>query len=135
MLNPNGVLIISNNPLVKGILSSTYRIDFIDGGYEDVLIKVRDKVYLGHELLSHPLSGSVKPHETPYKSVLVSIPTTTLDAEMADIISTAIETAQKFEHQKRELTPKIHEDFQLIDYTLIASALDYEAIQGLNHMK
>ena len=40
-------------------------------GYEDVLIKVRDLVYDKHVLLTHPQASSLKPNQTPYRSVVV----------------------------------------------------------------
>ena len=66
----DGFLIITNNTLVKEKLGENYHVEYEDLSYEDTLRKVRDRVYLGHKLLTHPLSGSVKPNETPYKSVM-----------------------------------------------------------------
>ena len=39
--------------------------------YEAVLIKVRDLVYDRHVLLTHPQASSLKPNQTPYRSVAV----------------------------------------------------------------
>ena len=39
--------------------------------YEDTLIKVRDYVYEKHQLLTHPQASSLKPNQTPYRSVLI----------------------------------------------------------------
>ncbi len=66
--------IITNNPLVREKLGQDYQVEFYECSYEDILEKVKDEVYRGCKLLTHPLSGSVKPNETPYKSVMVSIP-------------------------------------------------------------
>ena len=65
-------IIITNNSMVRDELSANYQVEYEDISYEDVLRKVRDRVYAGHKLLTHPLSGSVKPNETPYKSVMIS---------------------------------------------------------------
>ena len=65
-------IIITNNPLVKERLGNEYEVVFTEISYEEVLKKVRTFVYNKHELLTHPLSGSVKPNETPYKSIMVS---------------------------------------------------------------
>jgi hypothetical protein len=47
-------------------------INFIETDMTGVLVYVRDKIHKGHKLLTHPLSGSIKPNESPYKSVLIS---------------------------------------------------------------
>ncbi len=39
--------------------------------YEEVLMKVRDMVYDRHVLLTHPQASSLKPNQTPYRSVVV----------------------------------------------------------------
>ena len=39
--------------------------------YRDVLLKVRDLVYDRHILLTHPQASSLKPNQTPYRSIMV----------------------------------------------------------------
>ena len=73
-------IIITNNPLIVEKLGQEYTVEYEDISYEDTLKKVRNYVYKGHELLTHPLSGSVKPNETPYKSVMVSEKATALNS-------------------------------------------------------
>lgn len=92
-----------------------------------VLNKVRDEVHKGHVLLTHPLSGSIKPFETPYKSVLITCNGSSLDFSSLQWIEDAILKAKSFEQsdyfQGRMLTEKIKKDFQLIDYHLILSGI------------
>ncbi|MGL6131078.1 MAG: GrdX family protein, partial [Fusobacteriaceae bacterium] len=69
-------MIVTNNPKVNKELKNlkfegNFDID-IEIGYIDILYKVRNLIHLGHTLLTHPLSGSIKPSETPYKSVVLS---------------------------------------------------------------
>lgn len=64
-------LIITNNPVVFKKISDRYPVIYKDVSYGDILKEVRDRVHMGCRLLSHPLSGSVKPNETPYKSIMV----------------------------------------------------------------
>jgi len=116
-------MIITNNPLVEKKLGEEYRILFYDISYEDILKEVRDRIYEGYLLLSHPLSGSVKPNETPYKSVMISVKKGNLDMQSMEIIENALQATQKFELKSNRYKPEIYEDFQLIDYTLIESAL------------
>lgn len=124
-------LLVTNNPLVKKCMEESYPICFVEGGYRDVLIKVRDMVYAGHTLYTHPLSGSVKPNETVYRSIAVSEKTHEFSADFSEIISNSIVTFDKFTPRKRILTDAILKDFQLVDYMLIAGAMDFDAAAAL----
>ncbi|MFQ7312098.1 GrdX protein [Drancourtella sp. An210] len=115
--------IITNNPLVLEKLGDEYQVEYYEISYEDVLEKVRDEVYKGYRLLTHPLSGSVKPNETPYKSVMVSVSKSGADPDGMKIIENAIAACKKFEFKSDKYKPQVYEDFRLIDYTLISSAL------------
>ena len=65
-------MVITNNPLVWDRLKETRHVVYREISYEEILREVRDRIHEGHTLLSHPLSGSVKPNETPYKSIMIS---------------------------------------------------------------
>jgi len=119
--------LISNNPLVYEKYSDEKDIIFSNAyTYLDVLSITRNKIHEGHHLLTHPLSGSVKPNETPYKTVAITLDKCVLDFQSLSIIEECINTAQKFiEGKKVPLwTEKLLEDFQLIDYYLIQNAID-----------
>lgn len=116
-------IIITNNSMVRDELSTSYQVEYEDISYEDVLRKVRDRVYAGHKLLTHPLSGSVKPNETPYKSVMISTEPGKLDLESVEIIERAIHSCAKFEFRSDKYKPEVYEDFRTIDFTLISSAI------------
>ncbi|MCT4617817.1 MAG: GrdX family protein [Marinisporobacter sp.] len=94
--------------------------------YLDILAITRDKIHEGHKLMTHPLSGSVKPNETPFKSTIVTKEMGRLHIESLEIIEGSIKTAEKFISGKK--TPlwseKILEDFKVIDYCLIKGALE-----------
>ena len=64
-------IIITNNPLVKEKYVDK-EVEFYDKKYQEILQIVKNKIALGHKMLTHPLSGSVKPKETPYKSIMIS---------------------------------------------------------------
>lgn len=126
--------IITNNPLVKQCVPKEYLVEFHEGiGYRDVLVLVRDLVYAGHRLYTHPLAGSVKPNETPYKSVVVSRLPKKMENDEAMLISSSIETFDKFKPIGWNLAERHHKDFQLIDYTLLCGALQIDALAGLNN--
>lgn len=116
-------IIMTNNPLVRDRYRGQYSVEYQDGVYMDLLVRVRDKVHAGHKLLTHPLSGSVKPNETPYKSVMISQKRGTMDLESLSIIEEAIVTCRKFPVKYDGLPQRALEDFQLVDLTLIDSAI------------
>ncbi|MEG0108857.1 MAG: GrdX family protein [Lachnospiraceae bacterium] len=115
--------IITNNPLVYEELKNEYEMLYLDITYKQILFKVRDMCHLGHKLLSHPLSGSVKPNETPYKSVMVSLKKEKIDIESIAIIENCIASCDKFEDLGKHWSEKVLDDFRLIDYTLISSGI------------
>jgi hypothetical protein len=116
--------VITNNPLVKEELSNKEDICYFEATYEDILLEVRACIYDGYKLLSHPLSGSVKPGETPYKSVLISTKKETVDIQSARIIEQALETRRKFVDRTKGLKESVLSDFQMVDMTLLESALE-----------
>ncbi len=115
--------ILTNNPLVKRELSGIEDICYFELTYEGVLLKARDLIFDGYKLLSHPLSGSVKPGETPYKSILVSTSQESLDMQSIKLIEKALESCKKFVDRTDGLKDDVLSDFQIIDMTLLESAL------------
>ena len=144
-------IIITNNPLVRDKYKDL-EVEYYDVSYQEVLQLVKNKIALGHKILTHPLSGSVKPKETPYKSIMISKNTVganasnaganekpvggeqssglisaygahPVDIESLEIIEDAIATCEKFKERSDKWTPQVLEDFQLVDFTLIDSAI------------
>lgn len=116
-------LILTNNPLVLEKLGDTHKIVYCEASYEGLLKEVRDRVHEGHLLLSHPLSGSVKPNETPYKSIMLSAGKGEVDPGSVVIIENAIEACRKFVFKSDKYKPEVYDDFQMIDWTLLESAI------------
>ncbi|MGL4911548.1 MAG: GrdX family protein, partial [Romboutsia sp.] len=88
------MLIVTNNPIVR--LKVTDReVLHKDITYIEILKECRNLVHTGYELLSHPLYGSVKPNETPYRSIIMK-KGKNLDANSVMLIEEAISTASKF---------------------------------------
>ena len=96
-------------------------VEFHDADCLGVFKAVRDKIHLGHGLLTHPLSGSVKPGETPYKTVVVTGGKGDLDHRSLAIIEESIQTCIKLTANaaKNDWGKKQLADFRLIDYNLI----------------
>lgn len=124
------VLIVTNNPLVKEKIEGNYNIDFVDGGILEVMEKLRDMIHTGSILLTHPLSGSVKPGQTPYKSVMIHIVKGNVDADSLIMIEDAIDNCKKFVKRVDEFREGTDEDKRFIDYTLISSGIEsFEALR------
>lgn len=121
-------LLITNNPKVNQRLQGQIEIEFYeDGSHLDILKKVRGLVHEGYQLETHPLSGSIKPNETPYKSIIVSLPSGKItDLNGAMIMEDAIHTAEKFIQNKKTPVwiPRVLEDFSEIDYALISGTIE-----------
>jgi hypothetical protein len=115
--------IVTNNPLVQEKYGGEYPVEMVEGGYKDVLLALRDAIHRGAVLLTHPLSGSVKPGETPYKSVLIDDKTGPLDFNSLELIENSLAAYEKFHPSNAAAVDRVRQDFQLVDYTLISSAL------------
>ena len=133
--NPRDFLILTNNPLVPACMEGRglYTVRFQpERSVREILVEARDLVYAGHVLYTHPLAGSVKPNETPYKSLIVSREAHGFDAQHGEMIASAIAVFDKFKPLGRTFPPSVLEDFQLIDYTLLAGAIGFDAQAGLS---
>ena len=92
-------VMLTNNPLVRDFYTGQMEVDFVDSyGYFDVLDRIRKLVHKGWIIETHPLSGSVKPNETPYKSVILQKTEdgAPLDFQSLQIVEKSIETYVKF---------------------------------------
>ena len=119
------MIIITNNPLICDKFNKTGSVVFVDGSYMDVLCNVRDRIHKGSKLISHPLMGSVKPNETPYRTIIIDKGEGNLDLASLSIIEDSIEACRKFliDRQAPLWGEKVLEDFRFIDLKLIESAL------------
>lgn len=128
-------IIITNNPRVRDAYGMKYFVIYEDCSFDEVLYMTRDKLHKGHKLLTHPLSGSVKPNETPYKSIMISAERGQLDDESIMIMEDAINVAtnkkfDRYRERQKLLNERILADFQMIDYFLITGAIE-SAMTGL----
>lgn len=120
-------VLITNNSYVYDKYKNTMELIFQeDFDYMEILELVRDKVHEGHKLLTHPLSGSVKPNETPYKTIMVLKEKGELDKSGLSIVEESILTARKFMTNKTtpQWTESVLDDFKVIDLSLIENVID-----------
>ncbi|MCX7695276.1 MAG: GrdX family protein [Caloramator sp.] len=121
-------VILTNNPLTKSSLENKYSVLYKkEASLLDILMFARDYVHKGHRLLTHPLMGSIKPNQTPFKSVAVSKECfNDVDLLSLEIIEESILKAEQLIKSKKTpvYTDKVLEDFSLIDFDLIKNALN-----------
>ena len=118
-------IIITNNSQVAERYESIYSVEYYEMTLKQILLLVRDRVHLGHVLLTHPLAGSIKPNETPFKSVLISRSKGQTDLQSVRIIEESIETCEKFHTVKfPNMSQRMRDDFGQIDLSLIENALE-----------
>lgn len=122
-------LLVTNNKRCLEELKDRVRVEFLEkGSYLDVLLKVRDYIQNQYILETHPMAGSIKPNQTPYRSVLVSDRKTGqeewLEGEL--MIEDAILQTEKFLHDRptRTWTETMLEDFRQVDLDLIRNAIN-----------
>lgn len=120
MITLEKAIIVSNNPLVWNRYPKTLK---ILGSFRDVLISVRNDIHKGSSLITHSLAGSVKPNETPYKSLIILKKEGKLDFQSLTSIEKGIETVDKFLLLDRDWSEQVLRDFQIIDADLLESAL------------
>ncbi len=117
------IFIVSNNELV----SNEYPTLEVDGDLDAVFTKVRDLVHEGFVILTHPLSGSVKPHETEFKSIVLARGNGNIDYSSLHLIENAINTSAKFSRPNRDYgkdNERIKNDFMFIDLSLLKTGIE-----------
>ena len=116
--------IVTNNDRVADKYKDMMNVEMVDS-YEEVLIKARDMVYDRHRLLTHPQAGSLKPNQTPYRSIIVYPSDNSSNMDDVMMIEKAIETFNKFREIKE--TPKYEEkianDYKTIDLSMIDNVM------------
>ncbi len=113
------MLIITNNPYVNEKYKNSY---FIVGTSKELLTKVRDMIYKGHELISHPLGASLRMMLSPYRSIIITDKVVTLNNFHVEIVSKSIEMyINTIGRRKNDL--KNEKDYAAIDLLLLESAL------------
>ena len=120
-------LLVTNNPLLRNAVPSC---DFIDGNPLAVLLRSRDYVHLGWILLSHPLYGNLRPHQHPYRSILLERPDgeprPPLDLQSLEYVENAlgVYSAEKERILSDKGMPEgVRDDFAVIDAELMKESL------------
>ncbi|NLL18113.1 MAG: GrdX protein [Clostridia bacterium] len=116
-------ILITNNPLVWQTYPESIQ---IKGSFREVLLRARDGIHRGQRLITHPLTGSLKPNQTPYKSIILDEEpgNQAIDLVSLQMIEKSLATVDKLGPIKVQLTAKMLEDYQVIDLSFIESAWD-----------
>ena len=111
-------MIITNN---QRVAENHQDAIYINGDMNELYKKVRDFVYIGHKLHTHPLSASIGMLHSPVKSVILSNDKH-FDQSSMKIISESIE---KYNTLIGKRQPKIarQSDYELLDLELTNTAL------------
>ena len=123
--------IITNNPRVNEHYSDKFNLEFFpDDTQAEILIRARNKIHLGAKLLIHPMPGRIKPHETPYKSVLLEEGASETNFYSVVIIEDSIKMTEKYLNNTvyTKYYDELTQDLQYIDKLLLDSGI--EEIRG-----
>lgn len=117
-------LVITNNPQVPELLSYS-EVLHVEGSVLDIYIAARDYIHKGHTLVTHPLSGSLKPGKIPYKSVVLSGERQNLDLQSLHLIESSIETYHNTSSRAvQKLKADMLKDYAIIDLSHLEAALE-----------
>ncbi|MDR7855840.1 GrdX family protein [Tissierella sp.] len=125
MTNEMNYQIVTNNPTVK---DDYEEVIFVEGGFGDVLLKVRDLVHSGFELINHPLGASSRMFFSPYRSIAIREKSQGKHDIHVETIENSIENYNKHTSMKKADMAN-SEDYALIDSELLKSSLhEFERI-------
>ncbi|MBQ9069683.1 MAG: GrdX family protein [Eggerthellaceae bacterium] len=117
------MIVVTNNPLLHAEPNAL----FVDGSFRDVLVKVRDLVYSGHELVTHPLFASLGMMFSPYRTVVLGESCGRASDFEMELVEHAIQTYD----QATEGRVRLHEyddDYAWMDRSLYYSAMEDQGL-------
>lgn len=112
------VLIVSNNPLVWDAYAECRP---IHGEAREVLKQARDLVHLGHPLVGHPLAGSIRLQNSPFRSVVLGSRPGAYhirDIFLVEDLSSRLEAVNQQSQTEAAL-----KDYQYIDLSLLNAVI------------
>lgn len=118
------ILVTNNDRAAKKWGSSVKQVYLLES-YEEVLIKTRDLIHTKHKLLTHPQASSLKPNQTPYRTILLYEKGGEDNMEDICLIEKAIETFEKWNAIKKipRYDEKIAYDYKTIDLSMIENVI------------
>lgn len=127
-------LIITNNPKVYRRYGERFHTQYLPDSYLDVLIRIRDALHSGCRLLTHPMAGSLKPNQTPFRSAILEGNCGQKQSwDDLILIENSITAYHKFTAGRAtpDWTEKIRDDFATIDLSFMESAVGNASISKM----
>ena len=121
------ILIITNNERVAERFAAGFQVELL-AEYGEVLLRTRDALQTEYRLLTHPMSGSLKPNQTPFKTIILERVEKrgVLDMNSIELIERAMAAYHKF-YECREIpawSERSREDFRTVDLSLMEPAIE-----------
>ncbi len=123
------IVVVTNNPLLK----DEENVLFVEGTFKDVLVKVRDMVYSGNKLITHPLFASSRMNFSPFRTVLVGDKPDRVSPEECQIIEDSIILYDNLTARRRR-QPEHDDDYADMDLRLYEAALEEIEMLASSHV-
>ena len=93
--------------------------------YREVLEKTRDFIHAHRKLLTHPQASSLKPNQTPYRTILLYSEGERDNTGDVILIENALESFDKWSgiRQTQTYDEKIANDYKTIDLSMIENVI------------
>lgn len=120
-------LIITNNPKTEAEFREKEQMEFLpQADQREILRRARDLIHLGARLITHPMAGQIKPHETPYRSVFLEVGRGPLDENSLNIIEDSIAETNKFLEGscKKKYDEELLPGLQFMDLQLLSNGVE-----------
>lgn len=125
MFNLKNCILVTNNDRAAEKFRSSMKEIYLLDHYEEVLMKARDLIHTNHKLLTHPQASSLKPNQTPYRSILLYDEGGRDNISDILLIEEAIGAYEKWTAIKK--VPKYDEtiefDYKTIDLSMIENVI------------
>ena len=122
------MVVVTNNPLMKNEPDTL----FIEGPFRDVLVKARDMVYEGYELVTHPLFASLGMMWSPYRTVILGEKRDKATDFEIETVENSIHSYDQIMDGRRRLgrvyTQQVDDDYAWMDRSLYLSALEEQGM-------
>jgi hypothetical protein len=122
------LIIVTNNKLLSNELAV---LDFVEGDFFCVLMRVRDLVHEGHALISHPIGASMRMMFSPCRSVIVGPKTQQFNQIHAITIENSIDIYKRSTQHRAAADLVNKADYERIDLELLKEAIrEHQTIQS-----
>lgn len=114
---------VSNNPSIEG--AGIPHAEYLQLDLLSLFTYIEGELGKGYRLLSHPLSGNIRPDQSPYKSVLLTARPKARDEESLVLMEGAKRYAASLlsSHTPYQWSAAALSDFALVDLDIIKTAI------------